>query len=76
MKIRTIDGAEFAGETPAEVLHAMHMDSFSPEETDEIYMRETARRAEVQTGRAVSSDNPDAFLKGLVAAGLAEMLED
>ncbi len=76
MKVRMIDGKIFEGRDEAEVVAKMRKDSWTPENSLEAYMRETSKRAMIQTGLPVDWDNPVDFIRDLENAGLVEIRKE
>ena len=68
--MRTRDGEELSGRTPAELVRELHKMSRAPCPTDAEFMRQMAARAGLQTGKRVSCANPEEFVGCLLAVGL------
>ncbi len=68
--MRTREGEELSGRTPAELVRELHKMSRSPCPTDAEFMRQMAARAGLQTGKRVSCANPEEFVGCLLAVGL------
>jgi hypothetical protein len=71
-----LDGAKFLAEDEADLVSKMRIDAerWAPAADDAQYMKQTAARAKVQTGRTVRSDTPEHFVADLIAAGLVTEL--
>lgn len=68
--MRTREGEELTGRTPAELVRELHKMSRAPCVTDAEFMRQMAARAGLQTGKRVSCATPEEFIGSLVAVGL------
>ena len=76
MRIRTNDGIEFTGADAAEVVEALRLDSWALTEDVTEFMRDCARRAEIQVGARISVESAERFLKSLQSAGLVKFLTE
>lgn len=67
--MRTNDGVELTGRTPAEIVRELHKMSRSPCPTDAEFMAQMAARVALATGKRVSSATYEEFVRSLVAVG-------
>lgn len=70
-----VDGAQFEGATPEEVVRAMKADEWGAPEALTEYMVETAKRVFKTTGVTVRTNAADAFLTDLLQAGFVTTLD-
>jgi len=63
------NGHEYTG-TAKEIVTELHGLSFSPATSDTAWMRDVSDRAFTQTGHDIDTSSPDAFIAGMVEAGL------
>lgn len=68
--VRDAGGARHAGRNAREIVRAMHADAWMRSATDEDFMVECAKRAEMSTGRSVRYDTAENFIADLIAVGL------
>jgi len=62
-------GHEYNG-TAKEIVAEMHNLSFSQAASDAAWMRDVSDRAFTQTGHDIDTSSPDAFIAGMIEAGL------
>jgi hypothetical protein len=74
LRFLTRDGVPFEGATFTAAAEALRATSRVPGQDLAEFMRETAHRAELQTGAVVYGHNAFAFLSDLETAGLVERL--
>ena len=72
--MRTREGIELRGHTPAELVKELHAMSRSPCATDAEFRYTMAGRALTQTGQRVRCGSDEEFIADLVEVGL--LLED
>lgn len=68
--MRTKDGDYVMGATPAEQVADLRAKAFNQGDNDAEYMRLTASRALLQTGKRVRCDTAEHFIADLMEAGL------
>lgn len=71
----TVDGAQFEGATPEDVVRAMKADEWGAPDALADYMAETAKRVFSTTGVKVRTNAADAFLTDLLQAGFVKTLD-
>jgi hypothetical protein len=67
------DGRVYTGNTEADLVSRLHSSSYSPGVTDGDFMRETANRVRLQTGKRVRHNTPENFITDLVKAGVINL---
>jgi len=75
IRIKDSDGREVSAATAAELVSELHADSRSQAATDADWMQQTAERVLTQTGTPIASNDPVAFITGLIELGLIELVE-
>lgn len=70
----TNDGDRYAANTPAELVTAMRQDSrMLADQTDEVFMLETAKRVHKMTGETVATTSAEAFVADLERIGYVKL---
>lgn len=75
IRIKTNDDRVFTGETAADVVRAMNAGPDAADADVTRSMWQMAQRAKTYSGEPVSAASPEAFLRGLIRAGLATLEE-
>lgn len=65
-----IDNHTVSVDSARELVQYMHVNSFTQAADDKAYMLDVADRTVLQSGGKLRTDNPEAFVNDLVAAGL------
>lgn len=68
--MKTNDGIELTGRTPAELVRELHKMSMSPAADDVQFMDQMAGRCLLQTGKRCRSWPAEDFIADLIAAGI------
>lgn len=68
--MRTSQGEPLEGATPKEWVASLRQNTHFPEKDTRTFMRQTARRAKVQTGKPVRYNTAENFINDLLKAGL------
>lgn len=68
-------GGVILADGPTDLVRKMAERSFSPADSLEAWMAQTAARAEEQVGKPIRYDNPRNFVADLTAAGLIKELQ-
>lgn len=67
--MRTNDGTELTGRTPAEIVRELHKMSRAPCATDAEFMHQMAGRVALTIGQRIPSTTTEEFVAALIACG-------
>jgi hypothetical protein len=71
-----IDGGRISADNAHDFVTKLRLGSFFDSHgTNNAYMRRFAKRYKIQSGTAISTANPDAFLQDLIKTGYAKAME-
>ncbi|SFH23245.1 hypothetical protein SAMN05660649_04378 [Desulfotomaculum arcticum] len=70
LTVHFIDGLTLTGEDWDEIINRLRDSSWKPEDSVEQYMKELARRTEIQTGVKIDWQDSEEFVKELKRAGI------
>ncbi len=70
LTVNFIDGLTLTGEDWDEIINRLRDTAWEPEDTVEAYMKEVARRTEIQTGVKIDWRDSEEFVKELKRAGI------
>lgn len=69
----TLNGEPFVG-SAAQLVQYLHKSSRAPAANDNDWMKETALRVRMQNGTRIRCNNPDAFVRDLIAKDILEQI--
>ena len=70
--MRTSDGIELSGNTPAELVRELRLAAPCPQPSDLAFMRLAAARAQLDVGKRIRCDTAENFIADLLLVGLLE----